>query len=71
MSALSVDRDAVESKWQANERRLTEIHAMTGLGRPMHGAEIERIEGEQDHAEWQLGFDGPTRAGSRRWWGVT
>jgi hypothetical protein len=27
-----VDRDALDSQWQANERRLTEIAAMTGLG---------------------------------------
>jgi hypothetical protein len=30
-----VDRDALESQWNANESRLNEIAAMTGLGREM------------------------------------
>jgi hypothetical protein len=65
------DREALETKWQANERRLNEIAAMTGLGREMHSAETERIEAEQDDIEWELGFDRPMRAGLRRWSGAS
>jgi hypothetical protein len=41
------DRAALESQWQANERRLNEIAAMTGLGREMHGAECDQLEAAQ------------------------
>jgi hypothetical protein len=34
-----MDQDAIESKWQTNERRLNEIAAMSGLGRELHAAE--------------------------------
>jgi hypothetical protein len=63
-----VDRDALESQWQANERRLNEIAAMTGLGREMHAAESERLEAAQDAIEFELGTD--SRPGSRRWSGA-
>jgi hypothetical protein len=63
-----VDRDALESQWQVNERRLNEIAAMTGLGREMHAAESERLEAAQDAIEFELGADG--RPGSRRWSGA-
>ncbi len=59
-----VDRDALESQWNANERRLRELHSMTPLGREMNGAEIERLKGEQDVIEHGLGAEG--RPGSRR-----
>jgi hypothetical protein len=62
-----IDRDAPESQWQANERRLNEIAAMTGLGREMHAAETDRLDGAQDAIEWFLGLDCP--AGSKRWSG--
>jgi hypothetical protein len=62
-----VDRDALESQWQVNERRLNEIAAMTGLGREMHAAESERLEAAQDAIEFELGAD--RRPGSRRWSG--
>ena len=62
-------RDDLESKWQANERRLNEIAAMTGLGREMHATETEPFEAEQDRIEWQLGLDGPL-PGSHRWSGM-
>ncbi len=57
-----------DTRWQANERRLREIHAMTPLGRETHGAEIERLEAEQDAIEFELGRDG--REGSKRWSGM-
>jgi hypothetical protein len=61
---MTEDRDA---QWQANERRLKELHAMTGLGREMHGAEIERLEAEQDAIEFEVGKpEGPPR----RWSGM-
>ncbi len=62
------DREALESKWQANERRLNEIAAMTGLGREMHTTEAERLEAAQDAIEFELGSDGGP--GSRRWSGA-
>jgi hypothetical protein len=63
-------RDDLEPKWQANGRRLNEIAAMTGLGRELHAAESERLEGEQDWIEWQLGFDRPADAATRKWSGI-
>ena len=62
-------RDELESKWQANERRLNEIADMTGLGREMHATETERLESEQDRIEWQLGLDS-SLPGLRRWSGM-
>jgi hypothetical protein len=53
-----VDRDSLESQWQANERRLNEIAAMTGLGREIHSAESERLEAAQDAIEFERGADG-------------
>jgi hypothetical protein len=64
---MTVDRDALESRWQANERRLRKLHAMTPLGREINGAEIDRLEGKQDALELELGADG--RPGSSRWSG--
>jgi hypothetical protein len=61
-------RDDLESKWQANERRLTEISAMTGLGRELHAAESEALEAARDAIEFDLGQDG--QPGSRRWSGA-
>jgi hypothetical protein len=52
-----VDRDALDSQWQGNERRLNEIAAMTGLGREMHAAESDRLEAAQDAIEFELGPD--------------
>jgi hypothetical protein len=40
---------------------------MSGLSRELHGAEIERLEAEQDSLEFELGSDGPR--GSKRWSG--
>jgi hypothetical protein len=60
-----LDRDA---QWQANERRLNEIAAMTGLGREMHAAESERLEAAQDAIEFELGSE--ARPGFRRWSGA-
>jgi len=51
------DRYTLESKRQANERRLNELQAMPGLDRETHRAEIERLKGEQDEIACQLGFD--------------
>jgi hypothetical protein len=59
-------RATIESQWQANERRLNEIHAMTGLDREMYGADAERLEAEQDRIEWQLGLERPTDVESRK-----
>jgi hypothetical protein len=62
-----LDRDVLDPRWQANERRLNEIATMTGLGCEMHAAESERLEAAQDAIEFQLGADGPP--GSHRWSG--
>jgi hypothetical protein len=59
-----------DPRWQANERRLNEINAMTGLGREMHASESDRLESEQDAIEHALGFDSPPQAGSHRWSGM-
>jgi hypothetical protein len=67
-SALMTDRDALDSRWQAKERRLNEIAAMTGLGREMHAAESEQLLAAQDEIEFELGAD--ARPGSRRWSGA-
>jgi hypothetical protein len=64
-TALALDRIL---KWHENERRLNEIHALSPLGREMHGAEIERLEAEQDAIEFELGRH--SREGSKRWSGV-
>ncbi len=63
------DRDALESQWRANERRLNEIAAMTGLGRETHAAESEALEAAQDAIEFELGREG--RTGSVRWSGAS
>jgi|HubBroStandDraft_4_1064222.scaffolds.fasta_scaffold3248236_1 hypothetical protein len=64
------DPEVLETKWQANERRLTEIGSMSGLGREMHATETERLEAEQDRIEWHLGFERPADAESRKWSGM-
>jgi hypothetical protein len=64
----SPDRESLESRWQANERRLNEIAAMTGLGREMHSAESETLEVAQDAIEFELGTE--RRPGSRRCGGI-
>jgi hypothetical protein len=66
--AESLDRETLERQWQANERRLNEIAAMTGLGREMHAGESEALESAQDAIEFELGSD--ARPGSRRWSGA-
>jgi hypothetical protein len=63
----SPDCEVLEARWQANERRLNEIAAMTGLGREMHASESEALEADQDAIEFELGTDG--RPGSRKWSG--
>jgi hypothetical protein len=60
--------DTLESQWQANERRLNEIAAMSGLGREMHAADSEALEAAQDAIEFELGSD--ARPGTRRWSGA-
>jgi hypothetical protein len=67
MAALP-GRDSLELQWQADERRLNEIAAMTGLGREMHAAESESLEAAQDAIEFELGADG--RPHFRRWSGA-
>jgi hypothetical protein len=67
----SLDPYALEARWQAIERELSRIAVMPGLDREMHAREAERLEAEQDRIEWQLGFDRPGDAESRRWSGVS
>jgi hypothetical protein len=71
MESESLDPYALDAKWQANERELSRIRAMPGLDREMHAGDAERIEGEQDRIEWQLGFERPADAASRKWSGMT
>jgi hypothetical protein len=68
MLAEGGPRATIESQWQANERRLNEIHAMPGLDREMHAAESERLEAAQDAIEFELSTD--ARPGSRKWSGA-
>jgi len=65
-----LDRDALESKWQANERELNRIAASPGLDRELLATDVERLEDEQEWIEWSLGFDHPTDARTRRWSGM-
>jgi hypothetical protein len=64
-----LDHNGLEARWQNNERELRRIRAMPGLDREMHAADAERIEAEQDRIEWQLGFERPADAESRKWSG--
>jgi len=64
-----LDRDALESKWQANEARLNRLYAASGLDRELSAAEIERLKDEQDSIEWQLGLDHPSDR-AKRWSGM-
>ncbi len=52
----SLDLDALESCWQASKRR-----------REMHAVETERLEGEQDRIEFELGR---SHSPLRRWSGT-
>lgn len=61
------DRDSLESRWQANERRLNEIAAMTGLWRETHAAESETLAAKQDAIEFELG---KPECPPRRWSGA-
>ena len=61
------DRDALESKWQA---QLNRIAAASDLDRELLATEAERLEDEQDWIEWSLGFDRPSEARTRRWSGL-
>jgi hypothetical protein len=70
MESDSLDPYALDAKWQANERELNRIRAMTGLDREMHAGDAERIEGEQDAIEFALGIERPTDAASKRWSGL-
>lgn len=47
----------LESRWQANERRLNELHAMTPPEREANGEEIDWLEAKQDEIEFQLSFE--------------
>ncbi len=70
MDTESLDPYALDARWQANERELNRIAAMPGLDREMHAADAERLEGEQDTIEWQLGLGRPADAESRKWSGM-
>ncbi|HUE14848.1 MAG TPA: hypothetical protein VMR25_11835 [Planctomycetaceae bacterium] len=70
MSTDSFDRDALEAQWQANERELNRLNSMSGLARETFGARIDELEDEQDAIEFELGKDGFTPTGSRRWSGM-
>jgi hypothetical protein len=69
--SAELDRDDLETRWQANERQLNRIAASPGLDREMCAAEIERIEAEQDRIEFLLGFEKHTHSSSRRCSGLT
>jgi hypothetical protein len=70
MNAEPLDHANPRANWQANERELSRIDTMPGLDRELHASIAERIEVEQDRIEWQLGFDRPGDAESRRWSGI-
>jgi hypothetical protein len=63
-----LDGEADESRWQANERRLTEIAAMTGLGREMHAAESESLRRRRTRSS--SSWARTVAPGSRRWSGT-
>jgi hypothetical protein len=64
------DPSALQPQWQANEVQLNRLHTARGLDRELSAAEIGRLESEQDRIEWQLGFDCPGDADSRKWSGM-
>jgi hypothetical protein len=65
---MTNDRSELESKWQANERELQRLAAMSPLDRELHAKREDDLLDEQDLIEFQLGFEGPTS--SRRWSGM-
>jgi hypothetical protein len=65
-----IDRDALESRWQANEAQLSRLYAASGLDRELSAVEIDCLEDEQDAIEWQLGLDHPSDSRTRRWSGA-
>jgi hypothetical protein len=70
MSTDSFDRDALEARWQANERELNRLNSLSGLNRETFGARIDELEAEQDAIEFELGKETFARPGSRRWSGM-
>jgi hypothetical protein len=65
-----LDPEALEAKWQSNERELNRIAAAPGLDRELCHAEVDRLEAEQDEIEFRLGFGNPAQLDSRRWSGL-
>ncbi len=65
---IDFDRAHLTAEWGRNEDRLNRLYAASGLDRELSGAEIERLEGEQDRFEYLLGLD--DLPDSRRWSGA-
>jgi hypothetical protein len=61
------DREALESKWKANEAELNRLHAMSPLGRESFAGRIEQLKDENDTIEFELGKE---HASGRRWSGM-
>jgi hypothetical protein len=69
-TGMDVDRDTLNSRWQAIEKRLHQIDAASGLDQELCRAEVERLLTEHDQIEHVLGFDPSADPDSRRWSGM-
>jgi hypothetical protein len=57
MTDRSIDRDALQAKWRANDAELNRIVNAPPLDRIMLEKREEQLLDEQDHSEFELGRD--------------
>jgi hypothetical protein len=60
MTAQSIDRDALEAKWRANDAELNRIASAPPLDRIMLEKREEQLLDEQDQIEFELGRNSVT-----------
>jgi hypothetical protein len=52
---MTIDRCALEKRWDANEAELNRIHAAPGLDRELLAKRVGSLESKQDAIEFELG----------------
>jgi hypothetical protein len=67
---MGIDRDALESKWQSNERELQRLAAMPPLDREFRAKREDELVDRQHAIAWRLGFDTAAQTNSHRWSGM-